>query len=77
MAAEKEELLARPLVFRAIVAPVVTRSPSNAALGLRGRPCVIHPLELWLQWGVGEGKEKASQTGANCRDKKILVKVLP
>ena len=26
MAAEKEELLARPLVFRAVVAPVVTRS---------------------------------------------------
>ena len=27
MAAKKEELPARPLVFRAVVAPVVTKSP--------------------------------------------------
>ena len=42
-------------------------------LGLKGRRLVMHPLWLRLQWGGGdESKEKASETGANCQDKKIL-----
>ena len=38
MAAEKEKLLARPLVFRAVVAPVNTRSRSNVAPWAQGAP---------------------------------------
>ena len=38
IAAEKEELLAHPLVFRAVVAPVVTRIRSTAALLAQGSP---------------------------------------
>ena len=65
MAVEREELLACPLVFRAVVAPVDTRS--NAAPraivapvvpGLLRRPHVIHPLGLRLQCSEdGETKQ--------------------
>ena len=41
MAAEREELLARPLVFRAVVAPVVTRS--KAAPRAQGAPACDPP----------------------------------
>ena len=41
MAAEKEELLARPIVFRAVVAPVVTRS--KAAPRAQGAPACDPP----------------------------------
>ena len=67
MAAEKGELLARPLEFRAVVASVFTRSRSNAV-----PRAMIHPLGLRLQWGGDEANEKASKTGANCQDHKIL-----
>ena len=71
MAAEKEELLARPLVFRAVVAPVVTRS--KAAPRAQGAPaCDPPPLASPPVGGGDEAKEKASETGANCQDKKIL-----
>ena len=54
MAAEKEELLARPLVFRAVVAPVVTRS--KAAPRAQGAPaCDPPPL---ASPPVGEGGKK-------------------
>ena len=53
MAAEKEELLARPLVFRAIVAPVVTRSRSKADLRASGAPKCDPSLGLRLRWGGG------------------------
>ena len=70
MAAEKEELLARPLVFRANMAPVVTRS--KAAPRDQGAPaCHPPPLALPPVGGGDEAKEKASETGANCPDKKI------
>ena len=71
MAAEKEELLARPLVFRAVVAPVVTRS--KAAPRAQGAPtCDPPPLASPPVGGGDEAKEKASETGANCQDKKIF-----
>ena len=71
MAAEKEELLARPLVFRAVVAPVVTRS--NAAPRAQGAPaCDPPPLASPPVGGGGEAKEKALETGLNRQDKKIL-----
>ena len=56
MAAEKEELLARPLVFRAVVAPVVTRT--KAAPGAQGAPaCDPSPL-AWAPLGGGRRKRK-------------------
>ena len=71
MAAEKEELLARPLVFQAVVAPVVTRS--KAAPRAMGAPaCDPPPLASAPVGGGDEAKEKTSETGANCQDKKIL-----
>ena len=70
MASKREELLARPLVFRAVLAPVVTKC--KAARRALGRPGVIHPLRLRLQWGGDEAKGKTSTTEANCQDKKIL-----
>ena len=71
MATEKEELLARPLVFRTVVAPVVARS--KVAPRAQGAPaCDPHPLASAPVWGGDEAKEKASDTGANRQDKKIL-----
>ena len=49
IAAEKEELLPRPLVFRTVVA----RRP-----WLRGRLRAIHSLGLWLQLGGGGGRSE-------------------
>ena len=70
MAAEKEELLARPLVIRAVVAPVVTRS--KAAPRATGAPaCDPPPLASAPARGGGggdEAKEKTLETGANCED---------
>ena len=43
MAAENEELLSRPLVFRPVVAPVVTRS-KTAPRAFRARACDPPPL---------------------------------
>ena len=72
MAAEKEELLARPLVFRAVVAPVVNRS--NAAPRAIEAPASDPPPLTWAPVGGGGDKEneKALKTGAHCREKKIL-----
>ena len=71
MAAEKEELLACPLVFRAVVAPVVTGS--KAAPRAQGAPaCDPPPLASAPVGGGGKAKENASETRANCQDKKIL-----
>ena len=56
MAAEEEELLARSLVFRAIVAPVVTRSGSNAAPRVQGVPPCNPPPRAPAP--VGEGKKR-------------------
>ena len=57
MAAEKEELLARPLVFRAVVAPVVTRS--KAAPLAQGAPaCDPPPLASPPVWGGAKHKRK-------------------
>ena len=72
MVAERGELLARPLVFRADVAPVVTRS--KAAARAQGAPaCDRSPSGLGSRGGGGdEAKEKTSKTGANCQDKKIV-----
>ena len=71
MAAEKEELLARPLVCRTVVAPVDTRS--KAAPRAIGAPaCDPPPLASAPVGGGDEAKEKASQTGANCQEKKSL-----
>ena len=71
MAAEKEELLPRPLVFRAVVVPVVTRS--KASPRAQGAPaCDPGPSGFGSSGGGNEAKEKASETGANCQDKKVL-----
>ena len=56
MAAEKEELLARPLVFRAVVAPVVTRS--NAAPRAFGAPACDPPPRASAPVGGGAKKTK-------------------
>ena len=53
LAAEKEELLARPLVFRAIVAPVVTRSRANAAPRAQGAPPCDPPPRAMAPVGGG------------------------
>ena len=59
MAAEKEELLARPLVFRAVVPPVVTRS--KAAPRAQGAPaCDPPPL---ASPPVGGGRSKRESFG--------------
>ena len=42
-AAEKEELLARPLIFRAVVAPFITRSRSKAVPVAQGAPACDPP----------------------------------
>ena len=71
MAAEKEELLSRSLVFRAVVAPVVTSS--KAAPQAQGAPaCDPFPLASAPVGRGDEAKEKAAETGANCQDKRIL-----
>ena len=71
MAAGKEELLVRPLVFRAVAAPVVTRS--KAAPWAQGAPaCDPPPLASAPVGGGDKAKEKPSETGANCQDKKML-----
>ena len=74
MAAEKEQLLARPLVFRAVGVPVVTRPRSNAAPRAQGAPACDPPPRALAPVGRGgdEANEKASKTGANCQDKKIM-----
>ena len=56
LAAEKEELLARPLVFLAVVAPVVTRCRSKAAPRALGVP-KSDPGALPLATGGG-GRSK-------------------
>ena len=55
MAAEKDELLARPLVFRAVVAPVITRS--NAARRAIEAPACDPPPRASAPVGGG-GEEK-------------------
>ena len=58
MAAEKGNLLASPLVFRAVLAPVVTRSRSNAAPRATGVPtCDPAPQASALRGG-GERTKK-------------------
>ena len=57
MAAEKEELLACPLVFRATVAPVVTRSRSNAAPRAQVAPACDPPTRASAPVG-GRTKQK-------------------
>ena len=59
MAAEKEELLAHPLVFGAVVAPVITRC--KAAPQAQGAPaCDPLPLAPAPVGGGDEAKEKTS-----------------
>ena len=70
MAAEKKELLARPLVFWAVVAPVVTRS--KAVPRATGAPACDPPSGFGDSGGGDEAKEETSPTGANCQDTKIL-----
>ena len=57
MAAEKEELLARPLGFRAVVAPVVTRS--KAAPRAQGAPACDPPPLASAPVGGGRSKRKS------------------
>ena len=73
MAAEKKELLTRPLVFRAVVASVVTR-PKAAPRAIGAPACDPPPLASAPAWGGrgDEAKEKTSETGANCQDERIL-----
>ena len=56
MAAEKEELLAHPLVFRAVVAPVVTRS--KAAPRATEAPACDPPPRAWAPVGGGTKQKK-------------------
>ena len=58
MAAEKGELLARPLVFWAVVAPVVTGSRSNAALRAQGAPACDPPAQASAPGGGGRNRTK-------------------
>ena len=61
MAAEKEELLAYPLMFRAIVALVVSRSPAKTAPSPRAAgapPCVPTPRASVAVGGGGTKQNK-------------------
>ena len=71
MAAKKEEPRARPLVFRAVVAPVVTRA-KGAPWAIEAPACDPTPLASAPVGGGDEAKEKTLETEANCQDKKIL-----
>ena len=65
MAAGKEELIARPLVFWAVVAPVGTRSRSKTAPQAIVAPaCDTTPRALSLVGGGGERKEKEKSFGS-------------
>ena len=71
MAAEKEELLPCPIVFWAVVAPVVTRSRSKAApRGIGAPACHPSPGAFGSSEGEGIPKKKASKSGANAKIKK-------
>ena len=73
VAAEKEELLARPLVFRAIVARVVTRSRSKTAPEANRAPACDTPPQAWAPVGGGtEQKKKLPKAGASCQETKVL-----
>ena len=73
VAAEEEELLVRPLVFRAVFAPIATRSRSKAAPQANEAPKGDPPPSGFHSSGGGGGKakDKASKTGVNGKDKKI------
>ena len=59
MAAEKNELLASPLMFGAILAPVITRSRAKAALRATGvLPCVPPPQDSASVGGGGVKQNK-------------------
>ena len=60
MAAEKEDLLARPLCSGRLWCPFLLGL--RRRLGLKGHPRVIHPLWLRLQWG-GRGRSKGESFG--------------
>ena len=69
MEVQKEELLSSPAVFRAVVAPVVTISRSDAAPRAQGAPVCYPPSRALAALGGGdEANEKATNTGANCLD---------
>ena len=58
VAAKKEELLARPLIFRAIVAPVITRSRSKAAPRANGAPACDPPPQASAPVAGGTKQKK-------------------
>ena len=58
MAAEKEELLAHPLVFWAVVAPVVTRSRCKTAFRAIRAPACDSPPRGSAPVGGGGTKQK-------------------
>ena len=60
MAAKKEELLARPLAFPAVLAPVVTRSRSNAAPRAAAAPTCQPALRSSAPVGGGGRSERRS-----------------
>ena len=71
VAAEKEELLARPLVFRAVVAPIVTRS--KAVPRAQGAPaCDPPPLASPPVGGGTKQKRKLRRLQRIVKIKKIL-----
>ena len=74
MAAEKEELPACPLVFRAIVAPVVTRLRSNAAPRAQGLPACDPPPRALAPVGGGGTKrnEKFRKLELMAKIQKVL-----
>ena len=73
MAAEKEEPLARPLVFRAVGAPVVTRSRCNAAPRAQGAPaCDPPPRVSATVKGATKQTKKLRKLERIAKIKKIL-----
>ena len=70
MAAEKEELLARPLVIQAVVAPVATRSIGSLR-AFEAPLCDQFPRASASVRGGTKQIRKTSETGATCQDKKI------
>ena len=71
IAAKKEELLARPLIFLATVAPLVTRPHGKVEPHALGAPVCDPPPLVPFSGGEDEAREKPSKTGANCQDKKV------
>ena len=61
-----------PLYFGRLWRPLLLDLALMRRPGLLRHPRVIHPLRLRLEWGGGGRNEKASKTGANLQENRIM-----